>query len=465
MTRDEVTHDTHWDGNQLPKTVCVSLAELDDRLDPVLFAVESPAIVSETGNLRMNVSEYRSQGAPRYSPREGFDPQSALDSVSNHQLRWPSSEGYGLGSFLSILRSADKQLANDYRYFVTDEVFRSNGWYVWVLRLNVSAWRQSGVPPLVTALVEVICHALANADRGFRDTSPQWMRLGPREFLRRAAAQALRSIARDVLGDDLAFEELFHHLSAIAGERYERSEAWSFLAVSREICEASRVSLETPVPFSRHRRARKVLQMSSESCPVVANAEHIVGLSTPEKLGRVLLIRILGHHRWSVEHDGLLLFEVVAGVPRLARGRFDSGAFEFALNRLSFDPSQFDAVREIAEAAVVSRLGATIVVSADAESEAVRLGEGAFRIAPVHLPRETLASVLAIDGALLLDCSARCHALGAILDGIAAPERENPTRGSRYNSAVRYVVSQAARAVALVVSSDGYTDIIDGNPV
>jgi DNA integrity scanning protein DisA with diadenylate cyclase activity len=70
-----------------------------------------------------------------------------------------------------------------------------------------------------------------------------------------------------------------------------------------------------------------------------------------------------------------------------------------------------------------------------------------------------LRLVTNIDGAVLIDPRGTCFAIGAILDGLAT-ERGDSSRGSRYNSALRYVETARYPTLAIVVSEDGYIDLL-----
>jgi hypothetical protein len=64
---------------------------------------------------------------------------------------------------------------------------------------------------------------------------------------------------------------------------------------------------------------------------------------------------------------------------------------------------------------------------------------------------------------LLVDTEGKCHAVGTILDGVAEIGRGDAGRGARYNSAVKYVDTQAMqkrRCLAVVVSEDGMVDVV-----
>lgn len=72
---------------------------------------------------------------------------------------------------------------------------------------------------------------------------------------------------------------------------------------------------------------------------------------------------------------------------------------------------------------------------------------------------ELCARVYGIDGTVILDPDGMCYAIGVILDGLAT-EACTPSRGSRYDSAIRYVASKSPRRLAIVASDDGTVDIL-----
>jgi hypothetical protein len=113
----------------------------------------------------------------------------------------------------------------------------------------------------------------------------------------------------------------------------------------------------------------------------------------------------------------------------------------------------------ILEAAIDQPYGTMIVVSDHAEDEAIRLQSQGTRIEPVVLSDEMVRRVAAIDGALLLDSEGRCHAIGVILDGRATSDGK-PSRGARYNSALRYVHGAGGATLAVVISEDGRVDLL-----
>jgi hypothetical protein len=107
-----------------------------------------------------------------------------------------------------------------------------------------------------------------------------------------------------------------------------------------------------------------------------------------------------------------------------------------------------------------------IIISADASSEAQRLQAQATGIVPQLLDASLLDHLTGIDGAVLIDPKGLCHAIGVILDG-QATEHGDAGRGSRFNSALRYLhyaLERQIPTVAIVVSEDGGVDIIPNPP-
>lgn len=102
-----------------------------------------------------------------------------------------------------------------------------------------------------------------------------------------------------------------------------------------------------------------------------------------------------------------------------------------------------------------------LIISQQAEAEAKRLGNQCFPLETLKLNEKLVAQTTSIDGGVLMDENANCHAIGVILDGIAT-EKGDSSRGSRYNSAVRYYehFGEESPLVIVVVSEDGMINLI-----
>jgi DNA integrity scanning protein DisA with diadenylate cyclase activity len=157
------------------------------------------------------------------------------------------------------------------------------------------------------------------------------------------------------------------------------------------------------------------------------------------------------------------------GIPKLHNVKNYEVDLKAALRNLYPDIDQVsitDICRQVA-AARQQKHGTMVVVSLAAEYEVgpERLGPQCTPIKKARLTDGQIHSATSMDGAVLLDGSGYCHAIGVILDGLATTQG-TPSRGSRYNSAVRYVEScnrdnaRVRRCVAVVISTDGMLSII-----
>jgi DNA integrity scanning protein DisA with diadenylate cyclase activity len=109
--------------------------------------------------------------------------------------------------------------------------------------------------------------------------------------------------------------------------------------------------------------------------------------------------------------------------------------------------------------------GTIVIVSSEAQEEAQRLRKQGTQIEPRVLNQGEFQSVSSIDGALLFDPNGRCHAIGVVLDGMAKENLGDPSRGSRYNSMIKYVQTRVdlnKSVVGVVFSDDGYSNYYSG---
>jgi hypothetical protein len=168
-----------------------------------------------------------------------------------------------------------------------------------------------------------------------------------------------------------------------------------------------------------------------------------------------------GHYRWDFFFRDLRLMTCQFGVPRVPPVRLTRDAFVSNAQRVLVDLGAHQALRlwENVEAAMGQGHGTLLVVANNASEEAARLSRQSIPIAPVELTPDLVSRISGIDGAILVDHDSRCHAIGVILDGLASEEGD-PSRGARFNSAIRYVGSATEHTLCLVVSEDGQVDMV-----
>jgi DisA bacterial checkpoint controller nucleotide-binding len=190
---------------------------------------------------------------------------------------------------------------------------------------------------------------------------------------------------------------------------------------------------------------------------------HIVGFGSLQDFGATPVFRAVftGHYRWALYVNDTLLMNCAFGVPSVPQPRLTATAFSSNIRRVLPDltSDQGEALWEAVSAAMDQRHGTMLVVSDAASSEAQRLRSQAITIEPIKLSSSLVARISGIDGAILVDRDCNCHAIGVILDGIAT-NAGDPSRGARFNSALRYIECSPAPAVCLVVSEDGYVNMI-----
>jgi hypothetical protein len=226
------------------------------------------------------------------------------------------------------------------------------------------------------------------------------------------------------------------------------------------------VTFTTPVLLRNFRAVRKLLQMSTPDLYLLSDSTTIYGLGRlgagydagPEDLFVVNFVR---HHTWELMHAGRRLMIVSYGQPQLPRRVLKREEFRSCLQRLfgRTDEATVDNLLALALTATTQKHGTTLVISAIAKQEAERLGGQSIPISPIKMTPDLLRSLSSIDGAVLLDPEGTCHGVGVILDGLVS-EKGDPSRGARYNSAVRYLEGQRHPCLIVIVSEDGFVGVI-----
>lgn len=283
----------------------------------------------------------------------------------------------------------------------------------------------------------------------------------------RLAAESFMHTPGLVITERYAYADLFARLNLISSLLYEgtRGIGRLLLADPSNPSIERLLSFRTPVQLHDSRWTRKVLELAGPHGALIADSQCVYGLgrlstsySTDDQ--SVFVVDFLDHYSWELRCGDLVLLRSLYGEPALPNEIINEDDFTSNLERLF--PASTDTERthiwHLFNTATKQKAGSMIVVAEDAESEAERLASQGTRIEPVEMSVDLLRQVSAIDGSILLDPHGRCHAIGVILDGLAN-DQCTPSRGSRYNSAVRYVRSGAAHRLAIVVSDDRTVDV------
>ena len=290
----------------------------------------------------------------------------------------------------------------------------------------------------------------------------------PEEVARRAASLFMRTPG--IAMQDRHFGEgLFSRLNSISSLMYEGSQGQGCLILGAptdtfiEMC----IRFEEPVPLQEERWSRKLLQLASAETALIGDCEKLFGLGriikdTESGFDRdVFKVEFLGHHSWRLVCGDVVMLISHNGRPSLPWERYPSGPVLDTYRRLFSDTTDLDVTRfrVLLDTALAQNHGSLLVVAEDAESEANRLRVQGTKIEPTSLTAQLYQHISRIDGAILMDPCGTCYAVGVILDGPARSE-EAPSRGSRYNSGLRYVHAAGTRRLAVVISDDHTVDVI-----
>lgn len=338
------------------------------------------------------------------------------------------------------------------------------------LREPVTDGQFTGHPSLIHAAVAHVLHEAH--DELLRQEPGRFLSrrtLSAEEIVRRAAAAFMRSPGI-VIGDrNYGSPNLFERFNLISSLMYEGAEGTGRMLLAKPDSGAVEmlVELAQPVPFREPRWSRKVLQMASSEVALVADCEKVLGLGNivesidPWKTQNVFEIEFLDHHHWRLSCGDEVMLVSRFGVPSLPQEAFPTSTLVDTFRRLfpNVGDEEVDTFVSIFETAVALRHGSMLVVAEDAATEAQRLQGQGTRVEPTMLTPALYKRVSDIDGTIIVDPHCVCHAIGVILDGPARPEC-TPSRGSRYNSGIRYVGASQVSRLAIVVSDDRTVDVI-----
>lgn len=287
------------------------------------------------------------------------------------------------------------------------------------------------------------------------------------EEIARTAATRFMYGPGNAISEYYCSTDLFARLNLVSSLLYEGAQGVGRLLFANPRTADINLTLafNDPVPLSEPRWARKVLQIAGTDTVLVADSERIYGLgqlgaASASDVQDVFTVDFLDHYTWELSCEEIPLLRSHYGLPSLPKPLFEKVLFVTNLERLFPDADESDRERlwALLNAAGNQKSGSMIVIASDAAEEGKRLKAQGTSVSPVPMSVELFRQASRIDGSILLDPHGNCHAIGVILDGAANSEC-TPSRGSRFNSAVRYVHRAPAQRLAVVVSDDRTVDI------
>lgn len=322
------------------------------------------------------------------------------------------------------------------------------------------------VPSFQDAVVrELLRHATRDlsARDAPEDLSLRWTDRS--ELIRTAAREFVQSVS--VYAGHQYQSELFVALNEVAAQPYEgRSSSGGLLLTNDAEVLDTKLELTVPIRLSETRSVRKALEMADKHHHLLCDGVSVTGLggliaAYAPASESAFLFTVVARGTWELSHHDVPLLRVANTRPTLPQPRLSDLHFKDTAERVFPEATteQVDRLWSMTLSAAEASHGTMLVVHRSAHTEAARLVPQAQRVEPRHLSHGTLAAVTNIDGAVLVDVDGQCHAVGVILDGHATGNGD-PSRGARYNSAVRYHEAERDDSLVIIVSEDGMINLL-----
>ena len=215
---------------------------------------------------------------------------------------------------------------------------------------------------------------------------------------------------------------------------------------------------------TEYRKIRKLLEITNNDLFLYGRGRYVSGIAKIQntdnlKNDDLIFIKFLGLNTWQLIHGETVMLTIKDKKPV-----FDKPD---TIIKLFYDllPKKFPSITDkdkntlwdIINQCKNQKKGTLIIISGMADKESLRLKNDSIYLAPKFISKNIYKQLSSIDGAILLDIHGICHSIGVILDGVSTISSDSG-RGSRYNSAIRYVDFKPD-SIAVIISEDGMVDL------
>ena len=265
--------------------------------------------------------------------------------------------------------------------------------------------------------------------------------------------------------------DLYSIINEISVTSYEKKECVSRIS----ICSGNFDSLKYMVKFKDEikveeiRKSRKLLQLVGDDSCLVTDGKTWHGVCRLKDVQDEpvapfnYLVNFTRRAAWNIEKDGATILKYEDGKITIPYFKVElDNKKDLIKKTLNLGKGYDAAVLKIIKKAHAAGHGSILVFTEEAEAEADRFKIECTRVddKSSDIKADDISSLSAMDGAVLFNCYGTCYALGVILDGPAA-KGALASRGSRYNSALRYYrqkQEQGKTILVVVISDDGMID-------
>ncbi|UOR06570.1 DNA integrity scanning protein DisA nucleotide-binding domain protein [Hymenobacter aerilatus] len=454
------------DRNLKPEVLLLGLASAKEADDPGAIVVE-PAKHRYAPARFTGVKEYAASLEPE-GPREVVYHLHPLDHDRYEKARW--YELLRRSTEHTLTQLVEQQQENRVN-FCSAPIHVHGYLVIVVLQLAADSYHSYYILPSVpggranSLLDAVVQEFLQDCGRALRETEND----EDHPILDRDYNEVLRAAGRRfMLRAAAGTHGLYDACNGVAALRHEGDEGVGTMLVGRRHHPAIKpvLTLDAPIPLRDHRSIRKLLEMSEDRASLVSDATDVFGLgylvdTDDPQYEPVFTVHFTRHYSWELSHDGNVMMRVVSNTPRLPQGTVAQDNFGRVVQRVfpHLEATGVDQLWALTQKATTQSNGTILLISEGAAQEAARLTRQCFQVTPRLMTPGLLRLVTNIDGAVLIDPAGTCYGIGAILDGLATAKGDS-SRGSRYNSALRYVESSQYPCLAIVVSEDGWIDLL-----
>lgn len=270
----------------------------------------------------------------------------------------------------------------------------------------------------------------------------------------------------------------YDKIVSVSLEKYEKKELFGKIAIvarnhknlsiTYSFCQCIKID---DVNKDNVRVIRKCLELTSEKyCLLYDGGFYGVGTLKKDNDNQeddVFIIKFNGYGRWNLldEQGEHIYLSVRNGVPLRYQSRISEeqvttkyeGVFQKKISEQC--PSLYSCV----ELLINQNKGGILLISDAAKEQSERLETQAILVNPFSIDANSITKLSSIDGAIMVDECGTCYAIGLIFDGMVPASGGDSSRGSRYNSSVRfteYLKSQGKKVMTIVVSDDGMVDLL-----